>query len=72
MTREEIIQALKDKGLKDILELVEDAEEGELEELELVESIGLVHDETLNREVISLLQILGVKMIYVTDEEDEQ
>ncbi|WP_216829185.1 hypothetical protein [Alkalihalobacterium elongatum] len=69
MTKEEINQLLKEKKLEDIIELIEDAEEGYLEELELVESLGLVHDEELNRKVIELLKTLGVKIIYVTDDE---
>lgn len=71
MTKEDILAALENKGLDEIIELIEDAESGDLEELELVESIGLVHDELLNREVIQLLQQLGVSIIYVTDEEEE-
>jgi hypothetical protein len=67
VTKDEIIDVLTEKGLNDILELVEDAQSGDLEELELVESIGLVSDEQLNREVIQLLQELGVEIIYVTD-----
>ena len=70
MNKEEIKSLLKGKRLDDILELVEDAESGDLEELELVESIGLVHDGDLNKEVIALLKRLGVSILYVTDEED--
>ncbi len=71
MTREEIIAVLEQKGLDDILELIEDAENGDLEELELVESLGLLYDEELNKEVLALLQSLGVTITYVTDEDDE-
>ncbi len=70
MNTEEILQILKEQGLTDIIELIEDAETGDLEELELVESVGLLYDETLNKEVIKLLQELGVKIIYVTDDEE--
>lgn len=72
MTKEEILSALSSKGLDEIVEIVEDAESGELEELELVESIGLVHDEVLNREVIQLLKQLGVSIIYLTDEDGDE
>jgi len=74
MTKEEIVKQLEEKNLTDIIELIEDAEKGYLEELELVEQIGLVHDAQLNKEVIQLLEGLGVKMIYVTydDEEEEE
>ena len=71
MTKEEILQALKSKGLEDIIELIEDAEKGDLEELELVESIGLVHDARLNDEVLQLLQDLGVELVFVTDDEED-
>ncbi|RKD24323.1 hypothetical protein BEP19_07960 [Ammoniphilus oxalaticus] len=71
MNKEQLIDQLKEKQLEDILELIEDAETGDLEELELVESIGLVHDSQLNEQVISLLRQLGVTIIYVTDDEDE-
>ncbi|MEB1806772.1 MAG: hypothetical protein LPK26_05680 [Bacillaceae bacterium] len=69
MNKEELIQQLTEKQLDDIIELIEDAEGGYLEELELVESLGLVHDGELNTKVIELLKSLGVKIIYVTDDE---
>lgn len=72
MTKDEIVSALNNKGLDEIVEIIEDAENGQLEELELVESIGLVHDDELNREVIQLLQELGVSIIYVTDEDEDE
>ncbi len=72
MTKDEILQSLKSKGLEDIIELIEDAEKGDLEELELVESIGLVHDTRLNDEVLQLLQDLGVELIFVTDDEEDE
>jgi hypothetical protein len=68
---EKVIQLLQQKGLDDIIELIEDAKSGDLEELELVESIGLVHDPELNRSVLQCLQELGVEIIYVTDDEEE-
>lgn len=70
MKKEEVLHTLKELNLTDIIELIEDAESGDLEELELVESVGLLYDETLNKEVIQLLQDLGVKIIYVTDDEE--
>ena len=71
MTKEEILSVLEQKGLDDIIELIEDAKNGDLEELELVESLGLVYEEDLNREVLALLQSLGVTIIYVVDDEEE-
>lgn len=71
MTKEEILAVLEERQLTDIIELIEDAESGDLEELELVESLGLLLDQELNREVIGLLESLGVTIVYVTDEDDE-
>ncbi len=70
MEKEAIMDQLKEKGLDDIIELIEDAESGDLEELELVESIGLLYDQTLNDRVLALLQELGVTIIYVKDEDE--
>ena len=69
MLKDDLLKKLEDQGLDDIIELIEDAEAGHLEELELVESIGLLYDKDLNDDVIELLQSNGVKIIYVTDEE---
>ncbi|MFS0915687.1 hypothetical protein [Brevibacillus sp. 179-C 1.1 NHS] len=72
MTRDELVAVLEKKRMTEIIELIEDAEQGDLEELELVESLGLLMDQDLNREVISLLESLGVTMIYLSgDEEDD-
>lgn len=71
MTKEEILSRLEQKGLTDIVDLVVDAEKGYLEELELVEQVGLVHDTELNNEVLNLLKSLNVKITYIVDEEDE-
>ncbi|TES57792.1 hypothetical protein E2L07_01990 [Halalkalibacterium halodurans] len=70
MDKEHILDRLQKEGLDDVIELLEDAEKGELEELELVESLGLLRDEHLNKEVLSLLQSLGVELIYVKDEDE--
>ncbi|AKF94443.1 hypothetical protein [Brevibacillus laterosporus] len=73
MTQQEIVDTLKERRMTEILELIEDAKSGDLEELELVESLGLLADETLNKEVIRLLEELGVTIIYLSgDEEDEE
>lgn len=62
---------LEKKRLTEIIELIEDAEQGDLEELELVESLGLLMDQELNREVISLLESLGVTIIYLSGDEED-
>ncbi|WP_026673106.1 hypothetical protein [Alkalihalobacterium bogoriense] len=69
MDKEQVISKLKEKNLDDIIELIEDAQEGYLTELELVESLGLVYDDELNKQVLDLLKQLGVTIIYVTDDE---
>jgi len=69
MEKTEIMKKLEEMGLDDIIELIEDAENGYLEELELVEQIGLLYDPVLNEEVIKLLQSLGVKITYVSEDE---
>ncbi|WP_019120612.1 hypothetical protein [Brevibacillus massiliensis] len=71
MTTEEILSILEQQNMTEILELIEDAKSGELEELELVESIGLLADERLNRAVLDLLRSLGVTITYVKYDEDE-
>lgn len=71
MTKTEILAILEEKRMKEIIELIEDAESGDLEELELVERVGLVMDEELNREVLQLLQSMGVTITFVTEEDDE-
>ncbi|MDT8859947.1 hypothetical protein N0O92_06855 [Alkalihalobacillus sp. MEB130] len=70
MTKEEVLSVLKSRGMDDMVELVEDAEAGYLEELELVESIGLVYDRDLNEALLRVLTELGVQLIFVTDEEE--
>ncbi|AIG27744.1 hypothetical protein EGH10_19395 [Brevibacillus laterosporus] len=72
MTQQEIVDALKERRMTEILELIEDAKSGNLEELELVESLGLLADETLNKEVIRLLEELGVTIIYLSGEEEDE
>jgi len=71
MTRDEIMAVLTQKRMTEVIELIEDAEAGELEELELAEGLGLLLDEQLNHAVLSLLQELGVEIIYVKDEDFE-
>ncbi|UOE92277.1 hypothetical protein MM271_13515 [Alkalihalobacillus sp. LMS39] len=69
MDKEQVISKLKEKKLDDIVEIIEDAQDGYLTELELVESLGLVYDDELNKQVLDLLKELGVTIIYVTDDE---
>jgi hypothetical protein len=71
MTKEEILAILEQKRMTEIIELIEDAEAGDLEELELVESLGLLMDEELNREVLQLLESLGVTITYLKGDEED-
>ncbi|MGG4439500.1 hypothetical protein [Brevibacillus fortis] len=72
MTRDELVAVLENKRMTEIIELIEDAEQGELEELELVESLGLLMDQELNKEVLALLESLGVTIIYLSGDEDDE
>ncbi|SDH42872.1 hypothetical protein [Alteribacillus bidgolensis] len=69
MTKEEIKSILKEKQMEEALELIEEAEAGELAELELVQSLGLLRDPSLNEKVIRVLQEEGVSIIYISDED---
>lgn len=71
MTKAEIMEILTKNRMTEVIELIEDAEAGELEELELAEGLGLLLDERLNDAVLALLQELGVKIIYVRDEDED-
>ncbi|PSL50559.1 hypothetical protein B0H94_103171 [Salsuginibacillus halophilus] len=69
MTEQEIIEALESSGLEEVLELIKEAKTGELGELELAKPLGLLRDETLNAEVLKLLEAYEVDIIYVDDDE---
>ncbi|PYZ94564.1 hypothetical protein CR194_03250 [Salipaludibacillus keqinensis] len=70
MTREQLIQQLEEKNMKEILELIEDAEAGHLEELELAPSLGLLRDTKLNDAVLNHLSQQGVNIIYVNEDDE--
>lgn len=72
MTRDELLKVLESNQMTEVIELIEDAEKGDLEELELAESLGLLLDPDLNREVLQLLESLGVTIIYVQDDEEDE
>jgi hypothetical protein len=69
LDKQSILNELEAKKMEDIIELIEDAEKGHLEELELVKSVGLLYDKELNDAIISLLEDQGVEIIYVSEEE---
>ncbi|XOQ16206.1 MAG: Magnesium transporter [Shouchella clausii] len=69
-TIDDLVEKLKKEGKEDILELIEDAKNGELEEIELVESIGLLVDLEDNKRLLNWFEQQGVKLIYVTDDEE--
>lgn len=64
-----MMKILHERKMEAVLELIEDGEKGDLEELELAKSLGLLRDEALNDAVINYLQENGVKIIYLDDEE---
>ncbi|MGD9678568.1 MAG: hypothetical protein AB7V16_09530 [Vulcanibacillus sp.] len=70
MNKEEIIEKLMEKQLDDVVKMINDADKGFLGDLELVEQIGLINDDILNKEVINLLRSYNVNIIYVTDDEN--
>lgn len=72
MTKDELLKVLENNQMTDVIELIEDAEKGDLEELELAESLGLLLDPDLNREVLQLLESLGVTIIYVRDDDEDE
>ncbi|EZH67563.1 hypothetical protein DH09_06430 [Bacillaceae bacterium JMAK1] len=69
MKREQLIETLEERKLTEVITLIEEAENGEFDELELVESLGLLQDQQLNDAVIDYLKSLDVEIIYVRDEE---
>ncbi|ALA55151.1 MULTISPECIES: hypothetical protein [Shouchella] len=67
---DDLVEKLESEGKEDILELIEDAKNGELEEIELVESIGLLVDLEENKRLLNWFEQQGVNLIYVTDDEE--
>lgn len=63
-----MMEILREREMNEVLELIEDAEKGELEELELVKSLGLLRDEALNSAVIKHLEENGVRIIFIDGE----
>ncbi|AXF54928.1 hypothetical protein [Salicibibacter kimchii] len=70
MSREELIQTLESKGMNEALELIKEADNGEMDELELLPSLGLLQDQQLNDAVLQYLEGKGVAIVYA-DETDE-
>lgn len=70
MNKTDLINRLEQNGMNEVLELIEDAEKGTLEELELAPSLGLLRDEELNQAVLNYLQEQGVSIIYVNEEDE--
>lgn len=69
-TIDDLVEKLESEGKEDILKLIEDAKNGELEEIELVESIGLLVDLEENKRLLNWFEQQGVNLIYVTDDEE--
>ncbi|WP_054712489.1 hypothetical protein [Bacillus sp. JCM 19041] len=67
---DDLVERLREHGLEDILEMVEDAEAGKLEEIELVKSIGLLYDQDDNKRLLEWFEEQGVTLVYVTDDEE--
>ncbi|GAF14415.1 hypothetical protein JCM19045_3729 [Bacillus sp. JCM 19045] len=71
-TIDALLSKLEAEGKEDIIDIIEDTKKGRLEEIELVESIGLLYDLDDNRILLQWLQEQGVQLNYVTDEEEEE
>ncbi|MCD8510686.1 MAG: hypothetical protein LRY73_12985 [Bacillus sp. (in: Bacteria)] len=67
MTREALLKELQTRNMGEIIELIEDAENGELEQLELARALGLLRDEELNEKVINYLKEYNVEIIYLDE-----
>lgn len=67
---DDLVERLREQGLEDILEMVEDAEKGKLEEIELVKSIGLLYDQDDNKRLLEWFEEQGVTLVYVTEDEE--
>ncbi|AIC94550.1 MULTISPECIES: hypothetical protein [Shouchella] len=69
-----MINALREKlereGKEDIVEIIDDAAKGHLEEVEIVPSIGLLYDQEENKQLLTWLEEQGVTITEVTDEEE--
>jgi hypothetical protein len=70
LNRADLMSRLEDRNMEEVIELIEDAENGKLEELELAPSLGLLREEDLNREVLQYLEEQGVTIIYVNEEDE--
>ena len=68
---QELLTEFENKEMKDLIEMMEDAKTGHLKEVELVESIGLLYDQSLNQKLLTWLKEQGVELIYVTDDAEE-
>ncbi|TSB46970.1 hypothetical protein [Alkalicoccobacillus porphyridii] len=69
---QELLNEFEAKELTDLLEMMEDAKVGDLKEVELVESIGLLYDQELNQKLLKWLEEQGVELVYVTDDEEDE
>ncbi|WZY01466.1 hypothetical protein NSQ26_05345 [Bacillus sp. FSL W7-1360] len=69
---QDIIEKLRDVNAEELLDLIEDAKTGKVEEVEIVPSIGLLVNLNDNKRLLAWLEAQGVQLIYVTDEDDRE
>ncbi|SDI27649.1 hypothetical protein [Natribacillus halophilus] len=69
MNKDELIKELESRGLDEALELIAEADRGEMDELELLPSLGLLEDQRLNDAVLQYLESQEVVIVY-TDENE--
>ncbi|WP_096434927.1 hypothetical protein [Alteribacter populi] len=67
MEKQAVMKELEENNYTEVLDLIEDAEKGKLEELELAKSLGLLRDEQLNKAVIQILKDEGVHVYFVDE-----
>ncbi|MFB4211413.1 hypothetical protein ACE1TH_05780 [Shouchella sp. JSM 1781072] len=62
-------EKLEKEGKEDLVEMIDDAASGHLEEVEIVPSIGLLYDQEENKQLLTWLEEKGVTITHITDEE---
>ncbi|WP_099300810.1 hypothetical protein [Bacillus sp. Marseille-P3800] len=62
-------EKLEKEGKEDLVEMIDDAASGHLEEVEIVPSIGLLYDQEENKQLLTWLEEKGVTITQITDEE---
>ncbi|PRO66980.1 hypothetical protein C6I21_02765 [Alkalicoccus urumqiensis] len=70
MEEAQLREKLEESNMEEALELLDDAEGGRLQVLELAPSLGLLRDEELNNALLYHLKQKGVEIEYVKEEDE--